>query len=142
MYFRSKKDVWTQIVFYGFILFMIFIYSFGSESYGLQLVTYDSPAGYITTGVLLGILIWFWIGTKYCVRKTEVEIVCGPLKWSIEKKDIIKITKEKSIHSAPALSIDRLSILYGNYKVINISPKNQEEFIRLVTIDNPSIKID
>ena len=42
---------------------------------------------------------------------------------------------------APALSVDRLEILYSNYKVINISPKDEKEFIRLLVTNNPNIAI-
>ncbi|RWZ54527.1 hypothetical protein EQV77_14755 [Halobacillus fulvus] len=141
MYFSSKKDIWSRLFYYGFIVFILFIYSFGSEPFGFQLITYNSMFGYILTGVLLGGMTWIWFRTGYCVENGKLTIRFGPFKRSIDSRDIIKISNERSIVTAPALSIDRLSILYGNYQVIGISPKNKEEFIHLLTSENPDIKV-
>ncbi|WP_216831351.1 PH domain-containing protein [Alkalihalobacterium elongatum] len=142
MYFPSEKDIWAKIFFYGFLMFIFLIYSFGSEPFGLQFITYNSLFGYIITGGLLGILIWIWFRTGYYVGDGKLKIKYGPFRWTIESKDIKKISKEKSPFTAPSLSMDRLSILYGNYKEISISPINKKELIRILTAENPHIVVE
>ncbi|WP_345240622.1 PH domain-containing protein [Pontibacillus salipaludis] len=140
MYFSSKKDIWSRLFYYGFLVFIVFIYRFGSEPFGFQLIPYDSIFGYILTGVLLGGITWIWFRTGYFVEDGKLTIRFGPIKRYINSRDIIKISNERSLITAPALSVDRLSILYGDYKVISISPKNKEEFIHLLTSENTEIK--
>ncbi|NIK11683.1 PH domain-containing protein [Alkalibacillus almallahensis] len=139
MYFPTKKDVLARLFFYGFLAFILFIYSFGSEPFGLQLIIYNSPLGFIITGALLVLVIWIWFDTKYYLNSGDLIIKFGPFKWVIDINAIKKISHERSPFTAPALSVDRLSILYGNYKVISISPKNKNEFIHLLKTNNPDI---
>ncbi|KGP91269.1 hypothetical protein N780_08710 [Pontibacillus chungwhensis BH030062] len=142
MYFSSKKDIWSRLLYYGFLVFIVLIYRFGSEPFGFQLITYNSIFGYILTGVLLGGITWIWFRTGYSIENGKLTIRFGPIKRNIESRDIIKVSNERSPITAPALSIDRLSILYGDYKVIGISPENKEEFIQLLTSENPDIKVE
>lgn len=142
MYFPSKKDKWSRLFFYGFPAGLGLIYGINAEPGSWQLVTYNSPAGYITTEILIGLLLWIWCSTGYYVGRAEVKIKCGPFRWSVQKKDIIKISREKNPISAPALSIDRLCIVYGDYKVITISPEKKEQFIHALRQDHPHIKVE
>ncbi len=103
-------------MFWGFILFISLIYIFGSESMGMQFISYDSLLGYIVTGMIIALLIWF--GTGYKIEDA-----------------ILKFR-------TPALSVDRLEILYGKFSVMDISPKNEKEFIRLLVTEKPHIQID
>jgi len=129
-------------MFFGVIFFIILIYIFGSEPIGMQLITYNSLLGYIVTGVIIGFLIWIWFGTGYKIEDANIKVQFGPFKRTIGIKEIKKVSKVKNPFTAPSLSIDRLEILYGKYNVINISPKNEKEFIRLLVTENPHIQID
>lgn len=49
--------------------------------------------------------------------------------------DIKTITRMEPNHnplSSPAASLSRLAIYYGKHDMVNISPRNQEEFIRQI----------
>lgn len=137
MYFPTKKDIWFFLMIWGLILFMMLIYIFGGEPVGWQLITYKSIAGYIIAVLIIGLLLWIWFGTGYKVEKEFLEVRYGPFKSKIRIKDIKKIRRTKNPFTAPALSIDRIEILFGRYDVVNISPKNESGLIHsLLTINN------
>ncbi|WP_228550224.1 PH domain-containing protein [Salinibacillus xinjiangensis] len=129
-------------IFWGIILFIIFIYIFGSEPVGMQFITYDSVLGTIISGLIIGLLLWIWFGTGYRVERGVIKVRSGPFKSTIKIGEIKKLSKTKSPFSAPALSIDRLEILYGKYNIMNISPKNEYEFVQLLVTKNPRIQLD
>lgn len=87
-------------------------------------------------------LIWIWFSTGYRVENNTLRIEAGPFKQAIDIQEIIKIVKEKSILTSGALAIDRLQIQYGNYKYVDISPKKEYAFIKLLLSKNPQIQID
>ncbi|MBB6454159.1 hypothetical protein HNQ94_002610 [Salirhabdus euzebyi] len=142
MNFPSKKDIWFFLIFWGIILSIILIYIFNSDPVGMQLITYNSVLGYIIAALIIGLLLWIWFGTGYMVEEGFIKVQFGPFRSAVRIEEIKKISKIKSPFTAPALSVDRLEILYGKYKVMNISPKNVNEFIRLLVTENPHIQID
>ena len=127
---------------WGLILFMILIYIFGGESVGLQLITYKSISGYIIAVLILTLLLWIWFGTGYKVEGEFLKIRYGPFKSKIKIKEIKKIRRTKNPFIAPALSVDRLEVLFSKYDVINISPKSESELIHSLLTINPKIQLD
>ena len=93
--------------------------------------------------IIIGFFIWLWFGTGYHVKNNTVKIQTGPFKQIIAVKDIKKITKKKSVWSAAALATDRLVIRYGKYDWdVLVSPKKEQEFIKLLLKKNPQIQVD
>ncbi|PID25469.1 PH domain-containing protein [Sporosarcina sp. P7] len=121
---------------------MILTYIFGGEPVGWQIITYKSVPGYIIGASILALLIWIWFGTGYKVEGELLKLKFGPYKSKVQIKEIKKISRTKSPFTAPALSVDRLDILFGKYDVINISPKNESELIHSLLAVNPNIQID
>ncbi|WP_158232019.1 PH domain-containing protein [Sporosarcina sp. P16b] len=142
MYFPTRKDIWIFLIIWGFILFMILICIFGGEPVGWQLITYKSVLGYIIGASTLTLLLWIWFGTGYKVEGELLKLTFGPFKRIIHINEIKKINRTKNPFTAPALSVDRLEILFGKYDVINISPKNESELIHSLLAVNPNIQID
>ncbi|HIV74974.1 MAG TPA: PH domain-containing protein [Candidatus Pseudogracilibacillus intestinigallinarum] len=142
MYFSSKKDIWFSFIIWGIILLIILIYIFGGEPIGRQLVTYKSIPGYIISALILTLLLWIWFGTGYRIEGKFLKVRHGPLNCKIKIKEIKKIRRTNNPFIAPALSVDRLEILFGKYDVINISPKSESEFINSLLIVNPNIQLD
>ncbi len=142
MYFPSKKDIWFFLMFWGIILFMIFIYFFDSDPGGFQTITYTSVFGLLIHLSIIGLLLWMWFGTGYMVKDDFIKVQFGPFKSTVRIDEIQKLRRTKSPFTAPALSVDRIEILYGKYNVINLSPKNEHEFIQLLLTANPHIQID
>ena len=115
---------------WGIIIFIILMNIFSSEP------------GYIIGTLLIGFLLWIWFGTGYSVEDGLINIRFGPFRSKVSIKEIKTISKTRNPFSAPALSTNRLEILYGKYDMLNISPKNENDFIKLLLSENPHIKID
>lgn len=54
----------------------------------------------------------------------------------------MKLRAAKNPLSAPALSIDRIEILYGKYGIALVSPKNRVQFVKALLAENPGIEVD
>lgn len=141
LYFSSKKDVWFFLIIWGVIIFIILANLFDSEPIGLQHIT-NNILEYIMGALIIGFLLWLWFGTGYKLEEGLIKIYFGPFRSKIMIQEIKSLRKTKNPLSAPALSINRLEILYGQYNVTMISPKNENAFIRLLLNENPDIKLD
>ncbi|MED1602749.1 PH domain-containing protein [Alkalihalophilus marmarensis] len=138
MYFPSKKDTWLTILLWGVILLFVItpILSIqGDESPLFQAFEIS------ITSLLAVFIAWIWFKTGYALEDTTLKIVCGPFKKNVLIQDIKTIRKTKNPFSAPALSIDRLEISYGRFKILTISPEEEAEFIRILLQKNPDIKL-
>ncbi|MFB9973325.1 hypothetical protein FPQ10_05850 [Allobacillus sp. SKP2-8] len=142
MYFPSKKDLLFFLIFWGIILFLVGVYFVGGEPSGFQLIAYDSLIGIIINVLLIGFLLWIWFGTGYLVEDGKIVIRSGPFKTTVPIGEIKKLSKTKNPFSAPALSINRMEILYGHYKVALISPDHEEKFVVMLLEENPRIELD
>ncbi|MBD7984910.1 PH domain-containing protein [Sporosarcina sp. Sa2YVA2] len=134
MYFPSKKDTWLAMLVWGFVLFGMAAYIFGGEPVGV--------VGIVITTIIVGFLLWMWFGTGYRVEDGLIIIISGPFKSKVKIADIRKLTATKNPLSAPALSINRIEILYGTYGMSLVSPKDRELFISLLLEENQTIQVD
>ncbi|GGA80538.1 PH domain-containing protein [Ornithinibacillus halotolerans] len=137
MYFPSKKDVLFFIIIWGSILATIFVAFYRIEVPS----SVGSILGKIFLLLITVLLLWTWFNTGYTIKDSKLTIRSGPFKKKIKVEDITKITKVKHPLAAPALSIDRLEIMYSNYNLILISPKNEQELIDQLLTENPQIRI-
>ncbi|WP_394218729.1 PH domain-containing protein [Halobacillus trueperi] len=142
MYFPSKRNIFYSMVIWGLILFIFFIYVFGGEPIGFQIITYRDPLGYVMSGGMVVLLLWIWLRTGYTVKDGHLFIHSGPLRKRINIEDIKKIKPTKSPMSAPALSFRKLEILYGKFMFTLISPKDEQKFLQVLEKENPHIEID
>ncbi len=142
MYFSSKKDIWLALIIWGVILLMILINIFGGEPSGWQIITYNSILGYIISLLIITLLLWLWFGTGYKVEKGLIQIKYGPFSSKVKIEEIKKLSATRNPLAAPALSIDRIEILYGTYDIAIVSPKNIVGFIQILVYENPTIKVD
>ncbi|MEG6616749.1 PH domain-containing protein [Peptococcaceae bacterium 1198_IL3148] len=130
MFFPSKKDLWLSLIIWGTIILCIVPPIVGGE--------------YVALLIMLPIavfMLWFWYTTGYQVADGDIVVKYGPIKKRVPIKEISKINKTKNPISAPALSMDRLEIIYGkHYDMVLISPVRQQEFIDLLLQENPDIR--
>lgn len=64
---------------------------------------------------------------------------------SIPVESIVSIEKSHSLESAPALSLSRLQIVYSKGKIkkyVLVSPKNPEDFVKVLSRLNSSIIVN
>jgi hypothetical protein len=81
--------------------------------------------------------------TFYIITEEELIIRCGIFyKLVIKINDIRKISESNDLISSPALSIDRLEILYNRFDTILISPKKKYEFLQSIETLKPDIEIN
>lgn len=142
MYFPSKKDAWLGLIIWGSVLLVASIYIFEDDSIGLQIYGFMDIVGFILILLTITFLLWVWYGTGYKIEKGLIKIKSGPFRSSVKINEIKKIRATKNPLSAPALSIDRIEILYGKYDMTLISPINKLKFIEYLVTENPEIKID
>lgn len=76
------------------------------------------------------ITMFFCFGIKYVIDGNELQVKCmGLLLAWVDIRTITGFEENHNPLSAPAASLKRLYVYYGNGDVINISPRRQEEFI-------------
>jgi hypothetical protein len=134
MYFPSKRDLWLTFIIWGAIFLSLFVSLNDTGSY------------FSLWRVLLFVitipLMWLWFRTGYMVKDGKLRVIFGPFRKTIMISELKKVAKSSNPLAAPALSVDRLKIDYGNYNGILISPKNEQEFINLLLKENANIELD
>jgi len=80
--------------------------------------------------IITAIVLVFCFGVKYVINGDKLEVrTLGMRQVSIDIHSITGFEENHNIVSAPAASFNRLWVCYGNGERVNISPRNQEQFI-------------
>jgi hypothetical protein len=74
--------------------------------------------------------VWLLLSTRYAIEPGQVVIRSGPFRWHIPIAEITDIVPTSNALSSPALSLDRLRISYGRGRVLMISPRDKEQFLK------------
>lgn len=83
-----------------------------------------------------------FLTTYYTITGDELRIRCGFLmNIQISIATITRIKETSDPTSAPATSLDRLRIEYGNQKSILISPKEKQAFIDMILSLNNAVAV-
>lgn len=92
----------------------------------------------------LAFILHLFFRTIYVVDSTGKLIIKSGIFFSTEVdiNKIKSIEETNNILAAPAPSLDRLSLKYGKYDEILISPKNKKEFVSTITKINPSVIVN
>lgn len=129
--FESKIDLWL-------VLFLVII--FGGVAIKLAL---DGVWGVLMFILLvISFIVQMFTTTFYTIKDKKLTIKCGFLiNISIPVTTIKKISETNNIMSSPALSLDRLEILYNKFDTVMISPKEKTKFIEAIQKINPEVEI-
>ncbi|MBM3264550.1 MAG: PH domain-containing protein [candidate division Zixibacteria bacterium] len=92
---------------------------------GLQAALFST----VITIAGIALLVWVIVGTYYRITDGSLQVRSGPFRWNIAIKDIQSIAPSRSPLSGPALSLDRLLLVYGKGKTLRISPDRPQEFL-------------
>lgn len=131
MYFKSKKDTWLALLIWGVSILM-----------GWQMIV-DKSVMILIVGVLtIFSLLWLWFGTSYKIEEELLKIKSGPFRSTVNIEDIRRLNATKTLLAGPALSIDRIEILYKKYDIAIVSPKDKPEFVQALLIKNKAIEAD
>lgn len=124
--YKSKIDTWLLVV----LIFAMAICAFAS----VAVILSGSPDTWwiLLQTIGLGIVLPLWLlaSTGYTLDSRLLIVRSGPFKWRIPITDIASISPTESVLSGPALSLDRLCIVYGRSSKLMISPCDKERFIR------------
>lgn len=135
--FQSKVGWWYWLVIAvaSFLLFFFFWEHYTALTLFMALVVI--------------FLIEMLIHTHYMFQDDELLCIeTGRFVRSVkmEMNRIVSVRKVRSLTvMAPALSFSRLEITYRGYKrmhKVQISPRNEEEFLRYLLKKNPEVKVD
>lgn len=84
--------------------------------------------------IFIGLLLWFWLNTKYAIYSDYVKIWWGPFKWKVNIDKILFIRLDQDTYAGasikPVLSWKGIEIRYGKYKNVYLSPEKEEDFIQ------------
>lgn len=124
--FKSKIDKWVLICLFLSILACVLGASVAIKVGG--------TTNYVFAAIILilgaGFPLWIMISTRYMVNDLNLKIASGPFSWNIPIQSIIAIRETESTSTSPALSFDRLEIIYDTDKAIIVSPNDKLKFIQ------------
>ncbi|RFU70428.1 hypothetical protein D0469_07525 [Peribacillus saganii] len=103
----------------------------------------EEGLGPIVIGVLLALFIgWLWLTTYYEITDNILLVSAGPIRKRIDIYTIRSLNKTRNPVSSPALSFDRIEIVFNMYDSVIISPKDKEAFAAELKKINPDIKVN
>jgi len=87
-------------------------------------------------------IVHLFMNTYYVIEGQKLRIKCGLFfSETIEITSIKRISPTRLMMSAPAVSLDRLEILYNKFDSVLISPKDKEDFLQQLSQINPKIEV-
>lgn len=124
--FKSKIDKW--------LLFCL-IFSIIACLLGTSVMLKEGGTLYLSLAVITmiagaGFPLWLFASTKYIVKNGDLKIISGPFSWVIPIESIKSVQETQSTITGPALSFDRLEIIYDEDKAIIVSPADESQFIQ------------
>lgn len=97
----------------------------------------------IVTLLVAVFIISILFSTNYTIIDESIIVKSSfLLNMKIDIKSIKKIVTSKSWEKAPANSMDRIEISYNKYETVIISPKDKEDFVKMLLEINPNIVVD
>ena len=124
--FRSKIDrgfIWIPLAMPGLALL------------ALSTTPHGDCLAWIPVATLLFVTLvvcWTFVATYYELSADELVARCGPFRWRVPLAEVTGVRESRTLRSGPALSMDRLEVLYGNGKVLVISPADKAGFVAAV----------
>lgn len=137
--FPSSKNKVTITILWGLILFILGVLIFS------QVKTKSPLVPIIVAVLLVGILIWIVLDTRYVIRNGNLMYRSGPFRGKIAIDKIISITYHSGLYvpvtMKPALDTKGFIIKYNQFEEIYVSPKFSNEFIKKLLENNFDIKV-
>jgi hypothetical protein len=124
--YRSKIDWWLILIVYGAFVYPI-VDGIRMKHYELSLIF----AG------IVGLISFLFYTTRYKIEGENVVI----WRTKIHIHSIRKVYKTRNPLSSPALSLDRIAIVYNKFDEVLISPVERDDFIQELLKINPNIEV-
>jgi hypothetical protein len=139
--FPSKRDRWFVVIMIPAFAMMIFalVVLIPAKDFGAQLI------GLPLTILGLVVSVSVFVKTDYTIDGATLIARSGVFKWRVPIADIQRVYKTDDFTSGPALSLDRIMIVfnrgYERHELL-VSPADAEGFIAALKSQNPSIAVD
>ncbi|WP_460980030.1 PH domain-containing protein [Spirosoma knui] len=93
-------------------------------------------------GLIMFFIIHLFATTRYTIDSHTLRITSGLLfNKSVEIGSIRKIIETCNPISSPALSLDRIEVIYNRFDSVLLSPQDKIEFINELKKVNPTIEL-
>ena len=125
--YHSKKNIIAGIFIWIIIALPLVLILVGEIN--IFTFTLDSIIPMTITFITSAVFIWIWFSTRYVISESQLKIYCGPMKKVVNLDSIVSVNMTSSPIAAPALSFDRIRIVYNQHQEVFISPKNKEQFL-------------
>ena len=130
--FRSKIDNW--------LLMLVAVSVIAQVASLVFFLRFEPPSGEkavacVLISLVLVLILSLLVRTHYTVTPDELVIASGPFTWRIRRSLIRSVEPSRAMWSSPALSLDRLKIVYGEGKWILISPADKQGFLRALGLE-------
>jgi len=130
MKFKTKIDWWVHLL---FALVVVCPIPFAIKAIVLEEVRVVMIIATALFFVCSVFMVHIWLATHYTIAEDKLIIRSGVFYKAILLTHIVKVNPRFSLISSPALSMDRMDIVYktskGKMRNIFISPKDKEEFL-------------
>jgi Bacterial PH domain len=121
--FRSKIDGTVKCA--ALLLPCVALLALFTAPRGNDLLLIPIGLGFLATALVC----WILLSTCYELQVDSLVVRCGPCIWRIPLAEVTDIRESNSVRSAPALSMDRLEVVYGGGRTLIISPADKERFV-------------
>ena len=137
MRFDSRRDAWLVLLLRGLPVAVLAILAIGWDA------RHRGMAGPVAGMVILIVFEAFFFepllrSTYYLIDGDTLVIRSSFLKWRVPIARILSVTPTRNPVSSPALSLDRLAILYDGKRIL-VSPRDKQRFIEALRAINPAI---
>lgn len=91
----------------------------------------DVPLLLLASLVAVGaaLVVWIVFSTSYEFTRDLLITRSGPFAWRIPLTEVTGAHESRSVRSGPALSMDRVEIVWGKGRIMTISPRDKAEFL-------------
>jgi hypothetical protein len=89
----------------------------------------------------VGLMMWNLLSTYYVVSGDALSVRCLLIRKTVPLASVTTLRASRDVRSSPALSLDRIEVLFDNDSVL-VSPKEKTAFIRALRDRKPSIAIE
>ncbi|MHB8838813.1 MAG: PH domain-containing protein [Gemmatimonadaceae bacterium] len=139
MVFKSKVDRWLAVIVVGasFVPIPVIAELADSGKFGIRDVLLVTPLVALVTVVV----VWAFLSTFYVLTEDALLVRSGPFRWNIPYSSIRSVSPSRALLSGPALSLDRLEVVYGGYDVLYVSPERSKEFLTALHLRSPQARI-
>jgi hypothetical protein len=130
--FSSKVDWWYFAVMAAVALSLAVVAPAVVADHWWMTVVLASP---------LALLIWNLRSTFYVVNGDTLTVRCLLLRKTVPLTSVTKLRASRDPRASPALSLDRIEVLFG-YDSVLVSPKDKVAFIHALRARKPSIAVE